>query len=854
MAEISVRIRAIDDATPAMKGMANETKSLQQGFSQLTQTLNNVAGAFGIGLNIGNAIGAVKNMITSSYELAAAMEQSQMAFSTMLGGGQQATEMLQKLRDFADKTPFEFVGLQDAAKRMMAYGFAAEEVIPMLTAVGDAAAALGGGQPMIERLTLALGQMSAKGKVSGEELRQLAEAGVPALRYLANSAGVTTGEMSKMIEKGIVPADKAIKVLLENMKSDFGGLMGKQAETASGKLSTMRDSINNLKTTIGQEFVPIVKSAAQDVTNSANAYNEYIKNIRTAREETKLLVDAHAKQIISDEEVAAAMSYTQFVGGQTVVTVKDQIKYNLLVVEAVRRVKEALEEVAKDEVRFSSIFEAQNQSLATSLKIVGDAGKDAEEAAKKLQSIMGIVGGALQFFTTETEKSDETQKKLTDKIKDLTEAHKKNYAAILGGKGTIIDNTEELERADIAAIRLRNGLSDLDAKFANTDNIKAYEDAVFDSSERIKKLTAENVNGRVSNEDLAEAIKKSDEALGKQKARLDASQMSQEDYNLELREGALDTAQSNRKIAELTEEHGKGYTAAQLAAGAQATYNKKLQELQTELTKSIEYEQGLQAATAYRLKESIVMQEIEHAAKEGFTEGEVKMIETLATALGVSDSKAITGAINVGIASTELAKLREEHAKDFETGNEEGMASFGAMAGSLMDDTVNFVKPAMEKARDAAQEAIVKLLLFKSSYDALQSKEIVLTYRERRIFEEQQFTVAEQGQVYGDQVVPEYGITPMAPAPPAGGFQGANLGFAAGGPMMGGGGPYLVGERGPELFNPASSGTIIPNHKLTSGGSLNIATVNVYGVQNTAQLFEQLSREARARGMKFSKN
>ena len=50
---------------------------------------------------------------------------------------------------------------------------------------------------------------------------------------------------------------------------------------------------------------------------------------------------------------------------------------------------------------------------------------------------------------------------------------------------------------------------------------------------------------------------------------------------------------------------------------------------------------------------------------------------------------------------------------------------------------------------------------------------------------------------------------------------------AMGGPVMGGGGPYLVGERGPELFTPSTSGNITPNHAMGGGG--NTVTINVNG-------------------------
>jgi tape measure domain-containing protein len=103
-----------------------------------------------------------------SIQMGAQFEQSQVAFTQMLGSAEKSDAFLKQLFDFAAKTPFEFTGLQDASRRLLAYGFEANEIIPIMTRVGDAVSALGGGTAEINRATLALGQMQAKGKVSGE--------------------------------------------------------------------------------------------------------------------------------------------------------------------------------------------------------------------------------------------------------------------------------------------------------------------------------------------------------------------------------------------------------------------------------------------------------------------------------------------------------------------------------------------------------------------------------------------------------------------------------------------------------------------------------------------------------------
>ena len=69
------------------------------------------------------------------------------------------------------------------------------------------------------------------------------------------------------------------------------------------------------------------------------------------------------------------------------------------------------------------------------------------------------------------------------------------------------------------------------------------------------------------------------------------------------------------------------------------------------------------------------------------------------------------------------------------------------------------------------------------------------------------------------------------------GFAGAR---ANGGPVMGGG-SYLVGERGPEIFTPSSSGTITPNNAL--GGTTNNITINTSAdPQAVVQALQQFNR------------
>jgi len=83
--------------------------------------------------------------------MASQLQTAEIGFTTMLGSAERAGSFLEELKDFAARTPFEFPDLVTAAQRMMALGFEAKDVVPTMTAVGNAAAGLGGGADLINR-------------------------------------------------------------------------------------------------------------------------------------------------------------------------------------------------------------------------------------------------------------------------------------------------------------------------------------------------------------------------------------------------------------------------------------------------------------------------------------------------------------------------------------------------------------------------------------------------------------------------------------------------------------------------------------------------------------------------------
>jgi tape measure domain-containing protein len=232
------------------------------GFGQAMQSVMAGIGA-GIGMQAFSAI-------TSGIEAAAGaaigfnsnLEQSTIAFTSMLGSAEAAQGFLAEMKTFAATTPFEFPDLLKASKQMMAFGFEAKEVKPLLTAVGSAAAAMGTGRSGVDSITKALGQMRAATVVQAGELNQLTEQGVPAYEILADAMGITTGQVKKLASEGKIASDVFIDAFQVWAQANYGDMMAKQALTFEGAISTIKDSLQFAIADAFRPFFEVISAGA----------------------------------------------------------------------------------------------------------------------------------------------------------------------------------------------------------------------------------------------------------------------------------------------------------------------------------------------------------------------------------------------------------------------------------------------------------------------------------------------------------------------------------------------------------------------------------------------------------------
>lgn len=179
-------------------------------------------------------------------------QQLEVAFETMLGSKAKADALMSQVVTLAGTTPFSLTEVASGAKQLLAVQVPAEEVEDTLRRIGDVSAGL---SVPISQLIKAYGDVKAKTKLTGEEMRQFMGAGIPMVAELAKHFNVAESEISEMVSAGKVGfAD--VQAVLKNLTDEggmFADLMAKQSKTLTGLVSNLGDAWDRMLNDIGQQ-------------------------------------------------------------------------------------------------------------------------------------------------------------------------------------------------------------------------------------------------------------------------------------------------------------------------------------------------------------------------------------------------------------------------------------------------------------------------------------------------------------------------------------------------------------------------------------------------------------------------
>jgi tape measure domain-containing protein len=192
---------------------------------------------------------------------AADMQQAQVAFTTLIGNASQAQKFLSDLQNFAAATPFTLPGLVDDARLLMGVGVAANQVIPTLTAWGNAAGALGVSNDRFNNAMLALSQSLGAGKINAQDMNQIINAGIPIWKLMSEATGLPVPKLRELSAQGKLLSDQILPKVEAQMNKDYGGAMAAQSKTLTGVWSTFTDTLDIGMANSLKPLIPLMSTA-----------------------------------------------------------------------------------------------------------------------------------------------------------------------------------------------------------------------------------------------------------------------------------------------------------------------------------------------------------------------------------------------------------------------------------------------------------------------------------------------------------------------------------------------------------------------------------------------------------------
>ena len=248
-------------ASRALKKVGDQAQATARQVESSTRSAS--ASTIALGTNLGilatKLEQGVASMATLGVSTAASMQQAQIGFTTLLGSAEKAGAYLEQLKDFATATPFEFGGLVDSSRLLLGVGVEAKQVIPILTALGDASGALAIDQAAFQRIMVAVSQSIGAGRIQLADMNQLMNNGLPIWTLLSKAIGKPVPELRKMIEQGQLMSSDVLPKLFAQMNKDYGGAMAAQSKTLTGLWSTLKDTLAQGLADALQPVIPTIQ-------------------------------------------------------------------------------------------------------------------------------------------------------------------------------------------------------------------------------------------------------------------------------------------------------------------------------------------------------------------------------------------------------------------------------------------------------------------------------------------------------------------------------------------------------------------------------------------------------------------
>lgn len=490
--------------------------------TESTASLGSIVGKIGAAAGLATLGKQMIDLGLNSALVADKFETVRKALGLMTGSTQAGNELYNVMQDLAARTPFTFDDISQGTQKLLAMGFTAKEIPAVMTAIGDASSAVGGGAEGVNRITLALGQMQAKGKITTEEMMQLQEMGVPAFRILAEATGVSQQALMEMVSQGIVPATDNLNTLIQGMEKNYGGMMAQQMDTATQAQSNFQDATDRANQALGEISGPAVKTAFNWLTIALDTATTGMKDFGAWldwADQSLIRWQMHLRGA-TEAEIAGALAARdssavtkqhtqdtyalQRVTGSMTTTTQQATTSLTLNTSAMKGTSKASSQLTQDQNRLKSATD----SLKTSFLSIASAQRDVTRTREALEDATNP--DTLQSYQNAADRAYYSNELLNNEITRMTNRQKIIRAQLERGNLTQEERndlqaedaqlTEDLIGKNIDAkdslIALHKAQKDLD-RARDPSRIQEYADAHTTAKLRLKELNdkqIENIN------------------------------------------------------------------------------------------------------------------------------------------------------------------------------------------------------------------------------------------------------------------------------------------------------------------------------------------------------------------------
>lgn len=259
------------EARLSVKKLRDEYALYKDDAKDVTEANNGVAVSWKKALAVIGGAGVLKALGSEMIRVRGEFQAADTAIQTLLGSKEKADKLMAQVREYAKISPLEFSDVTSATQMMLGFNIEAEKVPRYLQAIGDVSM---GDTQRFNSLTLAFSQMTAAGKLMGQDLNQMINAGFNPLQIMAEKTGKSIATLKDEMSKGAISAEMVQQAFIDATSAGgkFFGMSENASKTINGQLSMMQDAMDSVFNELGQKSEGVIMGSIQMTTSLIENY------------------------------------------------------------------------------------------------------------------------------------------------------------------------------------------------------------------------------------------------------------------------------------------------------------------------------------------------------------------------------------------------------------------------------------------------------------------------------------------------------------------------------------------------------------------------------------------------------